>query len=103
MKLELGNGVDSITLFRAPDHDKLLVDHNVFHIGFALSANELKNQAGVGAPVADIATAQFIYVIGTSALFYDDDGTGAAAAPVQVATVNGVGVTGLALADFYVV
>jgi hypothetical protein len=44
------------------------------------------NQAS-GAPVADIAASQFIYVQADNQLFYDDDGTGSVSSPVLLATV----------------
>jgi Ca2+-binding RTX toxin-like protein len=109
MKLQLANGLDDIIDFSRGDHDKLLVDHNVFNVdlgdvGLGLSSSEILNQAS-GAPVASIASAQFIYVDATDRLYYDDDGTGGASLPVLVATVTPSDgpLTTLQVSDFLVV
>jgi Ca2+-binding RTX toxin-like protein len=86
MKLELRHGVDDIVDFSRGDGDRLLVDHNVFHVGLGVSSSEILNLAS-GAPVASIAHAQFVYIEATNQLYYDDDGTGGASTPVLLANV----------------
>jgi Ca2+-binding RTX toxin-like protein len=104
MQLELNNGADVFNdIFRETDADRLLVDNAVFNIGLGVTQNEIRNLA-TGPAVADIATAQFIYVQDTNEVFFDQDGTGGAFAPVLLATLEfEQGDNELLAGDFWVI
>lgn len=104
MQLELDNGPDTFNaIFRNADADRLLIDNDVFKIGLGVTPNEIRNLAA-GPAVANIATAQFIYVQNTNQLFFDADGTGASTGPVLLATLQFAGGNNEVLAsDFYVI
>jgi hypothetical protein len=88
MQLELNNGPDTFNnVFRTTDADRLLVDNAVFNVGLGVTPNEIVNLA-TGPALANSAIAQFIYLQDTNQVFFDQDGTGGAFAPVLLATVN---------------
>lgn len=87
--------VDTVTDFAAGD--LLVFDAFVFS-GLATGAQTLATGAGVTS--AAQASDHLIFDTTSKALYYDADGSGAAAAPVQVATLSGV--SALAMADFFI-
>ena len=88
MQLELNNGLDTFNnVFRTTDADRLLGDNAVFNVGLGVTPNEIVNLP-TGPALANSAIAQFIYIAATNEVFFDQDGTGGAFAPVLLATVN---------------
>jgi hypothetical protein len=88
MQLELNNGPDTFNnVFRTADADRFLVDNAVLNVGLGVTPNEIVNLA-TGPALANSAIAQFIYLQDTNQVFFDQDGTGGAFAPVLLATVN---------------
>jgi Ca2+-binding RTX toxin-like protein len=88
-RLEFNKGADFISYDDAvagsgmAGFDSLVVSRSEFGI----AAISLRNQA-TGAPVATVASGQFIYVDDTDRLWFDRDGTGSRHAPIHIATVE---------------
>ena len=96
--LNVATNVDVIVGFNVTD-DTIQLDDDIFSSGLAANNSVAGSQFVIGAAALD-AGDRIIYNSGTGAVYYDSDGTGAAAA-IQFATLS----PGLALTnhDFFVV
>ena len=95
------SNIDTITDF-ATGVDKIVLDDDVFTGLTAGTFTSPMFRKGAGVTTASTTSQRIILNTTNGALLYDADGTGAAA-PVQIAALNGAGIANVVYTDFIVV